>query len=249
MVNLLDLTTKQAQLKQYQPLPDALLKNLRQWYHIALTYNSNAIEGNTLTHQETALVAEKGVTIGGKSLREHLEVINHVKALEYIETLLPQKPQQITLENILTIHKFILKDIDDDSAGRYRNVAVRISGSEVVMPNPLKIPNLMQNFIQWLQHTTGLHPVQLAADAHFKLVSIHPFIDGNGRTARLLMNLILLQSGYPYAIVRAEDRLAYLKALEKGQTSKDIMDYYQIIYEAVERSLDDHLKVIRESKS
>jgi Fic family protein len=234
------LTGKKTLLDAHRPLPPELVKNLDEWFRVELTYTSNAIEGNTLTRQETALVVEKGLTVGGKSLKEHLEAINHVAALDFIKTLIKKKPQNITQNNVLEIHHLILKGIDEDNAGRYRSVTVRIAGSQTILPNAAKVSQLMTDLFTELSKSTE-HPVKIAADAHYKLVSIHPFIDGNGRTARLLMNLILMQSGYPPAIIRKEDRLEYLKALEKGQTTDDLKDYYNFIYEAVDRSLDIYL--------
>ena len=243
-MNLETLQQKKQQLDAHRPLPTALLKNLEEWFRVELTYTSNAIEGNTLTRQETALVVEKGITVGGKSLKEHLEATNHVAALDFIYQLIEKKPQDISLKDILDIHYLILKTIDDDNAGRFRNVTVRIAGSEVIFPNSLKLPELMAQFIQWLSQSSTESAVKIAADAHFKLVTIHPFIDGNGRSARLLMNLILMQSGYPPAIIKPEDRLAYINAIEKGQLTQDLTDYYQIIYKAVDRSLDIYLQAI-----
>lgn len=239
------LTEKKTLLDKFRPLPSALVRNLDDWFRVELTYTSNAIEGNTLTRQETALVVEKGITVGGKTLSEHLEATNHAKALDWIKEKISKKPQDITEEDILTIQGIILKGIDDDNAGFYRNVAVRISGSTVILPNPLKVPNLMAGFIDWLkQSNQELHPVELSAEAHYRLVTIHPFIDGNGRTARLLMNMILLMNGYPPAIVRKRDRLDYLNSLEKAQTGGSKEDFLKIIVKAVDRSFDIYFKAI-----
>lgn len=185
-------------LDSYRPLPAALVKNLQSVFRIEFTYASNAIEGNTLTQNETALVVEKGITIGGKSLREHLEAINHAHAVDYIEHLAQQSKNKLELSTILDIHRLILKGIDDQHAGQLRKIAVRIAGSSVTFPIAVKVPELMENYVRWL-HTTKDHPVLVAADAHYKLVAIHPFVDGNGRTARLIMNLLLIQAGYPPA--------------------------------------------------
>lgn len=200
-MNFQHLSEKKAELDRYREtgegLPPALVKNLENWFRVELTYTSNAIEGNTLTRRETALVVEKGLTVGGKSLQEHLEANNHAYALDWIREL-AQRPDAVPTENeLLQLHSLILRGIDDNHAGCYRKVTVMISGSSVVLPNPFKVPELMEAFIQWLQSTTDLHPVELAAEAHYRLVTIHPFIDGNGRTARLLMNLILIAHGYP----------------------------------------------------
>lgn len=239
------LTNKKQKLDTFRPLPPELVKNLEEWFKIELTYTSNAIEGNTLTRAETALVVEKGITIQGKSLKEHLEATNHVEALDYIKTLVNKKRQDLTEFDILEIHKVILQKIEENHAGRYRTQHARLTGSETVLPNPVKVPDLMKAFINWLTGDNLDHPAKITADAHFKLVSIHPFSDGNGRTSRLLMNLLLMQEGYPPAIIRKEDRLEYVNALEKGQVGNDTNDFYYLIYEAVDRSLDIYLEALQ----
>jgi cell filamentation protein, protein adenylyltransferase len=239
------LTDKKKQLGAFRPMPDALVRNLDDWFRVELTYTSNAIEGNTLTRRETALVVEKGLTVGGKTLTEHLEATNHAHALDWVREQISRHPNDLCIKDILHLHNVILKGIDDHNAGHFRSVAVRISGSSTVLPNPRKVPDLMDGFIQWLQSTVGMHPVEIAAEAHYRLVTIHPFVDGNGRTARLLMNMILLMQGYPAAIIRKQERLAYIGALEKAQTGGTKDDYYTIINRAVNRSLDIYLKAVR----
>ena len=241
---LLQLQAKKQRLDSYKPLQNELIKNLEEWFRIELTYTSNAIEGNTLTRQETAMVVEEGITVKGKSLTEHQEAINHAEAFDYIQTLVNKKRQEVTAKDILDIHSIILNKIDDTNKGRHRTVAVRLKGSETILPNPLKVPELMDEFIAWLQANISDNPVKIAMDAHYKLVSIHPFVDGNGRTARLLMNLLLMQSDYPSAIVRKEDRSEHINSLEKGQTKNDITDYYNLMLEAVDRSLDIYLEAV-----
>ena len=238
------LTEKKNLLDKARPLPSALIDNLEGWFRVELTYNSNAIEGNTLTRQETALVVEKGITVGGKSLIEHLEAINHTQALDWIKNKVSYKPSSITEKNILSIHEMILKNIDDINAGCYRTVAVRISGSTVILPNPIKVPRLMSKFIDWLQSSGDLHPAELAAEVHYQLVTIHPFTDGNGRTARLLMNMILMMCGYPPAIIRKQERLDYINSLEKAQLGGSKEPYYKIIANAIDRSLNIYLKAL-----
>ncbi|MGB6229118.1 MAG: Fic family protein [Litorimonas sp.] len=238
------LTQKKEQLDAYRPLPPALVQNLDEWFRVELTYTSNAIEGNTLTRRETALVVEKGLTVGGKSLTEHLEATNHAAALDWVRQQVSRAPDEVTVNDILHLHTVILKGIDDANAGIIRSVPVRISGSRAVMPNPRKVPDLMDAFAAWLQSASDLHPAEFAAMAHYELVSIHPFVDGNGRTARLLMNMILMMQGYPPAIIRKRDRLAYITALETAQTGGSLERYLKIIAKAVERSLDIYLKAM-----
>lgn len=239
---LKDLEAKKKELDGHRPLPTALVKNLDDWFKVELTYTSNAIEGNTLSRAETALVVEKGLTVNGKTVREHLEAINHVEALGFIRGLIGKKRKDITERDILSIHGLILRKIDDRNAGCYRDVAVRIAGVPVVLPNPVKVPELMEDFAKWLHGKNRDHPVKIAAEAHLRLVTIHPFADGNGRTARLLLNLLLLQEGYPPALIRKEDRKAYLESLGRAQLEGQGEDYYELIYKAVDRSLNIYLE-------
>ena len=241
---LKQLTEKKRRLDKFRPFPPELVKNLEDWFRVELTYNSNAIEGNTLSRNETALVVEKGITVEGKTLQEHLEAINHAQALEFIKSLIKKKSQDISQKDILDIQRIILGKIDDTNAGRYRNVPVRIAGTTTIMPNPANVPKLMDNFEKWLHSPSKDHPVKISADAHYKLVSIHPFIDGNGRTARLLMNLLLMQEGYPPAVIKKEERRRYINSLEKAQTGGSLNDYYELIYGAVDYSLNIYLESI-----
>jgi len=172
------------------------------------------------------MVVEKGITIGGKSLREHLEAINHVQAIDFIRELAQKKRTDLALDDILVIHKIVLQKIDDKHAGVFRDVMV--------------------DFMQWL-HAVNDHPVIIAALAHYKLVTIHPFIDGNGRTARLLMNLLLLQHGYPLAIIQKEKRPEYIAAIEHARQTEDMSAFYHVIINAVEYSLDIYLDAIEQS--
>lgn len=239
------ITSKKQELDSLKPLKPELEAQLEDWLKVELTYSSNAIEGNTLTRAETAEVIEKGVTatISGKPLKDQLEAINHAKAIEYIRKLAAglKGHQFITEKHILAIHKIILAGIDDFWVGRYRETEVFIRGVNITLPQPHKVPYLMNEFIGWLEHQRKEHPVRVAATAHLKLVTIHPFVDGNGRTARLLMNLILLINGYPMTIIRNEERVKYLDALNAAQTKDNLQPYLTLIENAVERSLDTYL--------
>jgi len=242
---LKEINRKKLLLDSYKPLPKAVSDSLQEWFRVELTYTSNAIEGNTLTRQETALIVEKGVTVEGKSVREYLEAINHAEAFSYIQALSEDKKREaLNLQDILDIHRIILKKINDTDAGRLRSTPVRISGSTTILPNPIKVSKLMEELVTWLQTTTE-HPVKVAIDAHYKLVTIHPFVDGNGRTARLLMNLILMQAGFPPAIIKKEERNRYLTVLESAQTRGNQDAYYELMYDAINRSLDLYLEDIQ----
>lgn len=234
---------KKQRLANLMPFPVELVANLREWFKIELTYTSNAIEGNTLSRAETALVVEKGITVDGKTIQEHLEAVNHAQAFEWILQKIDARKHNITERTILDLHQLILQNIVDNQAGRYRTVPVRIAGSTVIMPNPLKVPKLMSEFISWI-HSSAINPCVRAVDAHFKLVSIHPFVDGNGRTARLLMNMILMQAGYPPAIIRKEDRKRYINSIEKAQLGGSLSEYYSVMYEAINRSFDVYIHAL-----
>lgn len=228
-----------ALLKKTFKNPQAVVA-LHQWLDTELAYTSNHIEGNTLTRRETALVIEEGITTGGKPLKDYLEAKNHADAFRYILDVLSKK-KGITQDDILKIHAIVLKGIDDAFAGRYRNIRVRIKGSSVVLPNPMKVPDLMAEFEKYLQ--TEKDGITRAIMGHFKFVSIHPFVDGNGRMGRLLMNLILLQNGLWPIIIRPRDRKKYISSIEKGQLTQDTITYEEFMYKALERSLDTYVEM------
>lgn len=234
-------------IDSHRPFPDVVLSRLRHNLIIEWTYNSNAIEGNTLTLKETLLVLEDGLTIGKKSLKEHLEAINHKEAIIFVEDL-ASTSHKITERNIKEIHSLILKEIDKDYAGRYRDIQVRISGSSHLPPDPLFVPELMEQFAEkWLANSRQ-HPVVQASMAHFELVSIHPFIDGNGRAARLLMNLILMKHGYFPAVILKNDRKKYYDTLEKGHRGKTD-DFIFFVGRALERTINLYLEAIPNVKT
>jgi len=250
MQELLDqIHQKKEQLNKLRPLSDAQVKNLKNVYDIQLTYNSNAIEGSTLTYSETKLILNEGITIGGKSMNEHLEAINHQEAISFIEELASISTQEIRLSDIKSMHHLVLKGIDNKNAGAYRtqNVGVVKSDGEIhSFTEPLKIEEEMNKFIEWLHSQTIEEPILLATLVHLKFVSIHPFIDGNGRTARLLMNVVLLQNGYPQAIIKVSIRAEYIQAVETYQQSSDndYSDFYKVVLQSVNESLDLYSKIV-----
>jgi len=235
-------------LDKIRPLPKLQLENLRNYYKVQYTYDSNRIEGNTLTLQETALVVDKGITISGKSVQEHLEAVNHAEAVEYIIDL-AQNKEPITEYAVKQIHALVLRGIDKHHAGIYRSVNVMISGSKHRPPQPFMLHKLMEDyFLFYEQNKRSLHPVILAAEMHERLVTIHPFIDGNGRTSRLLMNLILLKAGYPITTISSEkqNRLAYYQSLEAVQTTNNKKSFYEFVSKAVLMALTDYLSIVTE---
>ncbi len=239
-MNLLnEIESKIKTIKQILKNKQAL-KVFNDWLLTELSYTSNHIEGNSLTRKETTLAITQGITSSSqKPLKDYQEAINHAKAFKLVLQL-AQNNKEITQNDILNIHKEILKSIDDDYAGCYRNVRVRISGSSVVMPNPLKVPDLMKEFIKFI-NSKQENVIQQAITAHFKFVSIHPFIDGNGRTARLLLNLLLLKNGYYPIIIRPRDRKNYLKTIEKGQLKSDLKSYSEFMFKTLNNSYQTYI--------
>lgn len=239
------LTQLQQQWKKCKPLDAVQLQKLKSYFNLAYTYESNRIEGNTLSMQETNLVVNEGITVGGKTLQEHLEAINHQEAIHFIEELL-FNPQPFNKTILLQLHRLILLGIDTKNAGAYRKVEVRISGSKHIPPAALQVDDLMEGYFEFYElNKRTLHPVILAAEMHERLVSIHPFIDGNGRTARLVMNLILLQNGYTLVNIKGnlKNRLKYYQALEQVQLNHEHTDFYKLILSAAEKSLLEHIEL------
>jgi Fic family protein len=233
-------------LDSKRPLPTGLVKNLRDVFRIEWTYNSNAIEGNTLSLLETKIVVEEGLTIGGKKLREHFEAINHAEAIDFVEDLIA-KNEPLNERILKQIHYLVLKNIDNENAGRYRNYNVGISGSTHQPPEHFKVQEEMEKLFFWFEtNKSNLHPVELASLFHFKFVYIHPFADGNGRTARLIMNMILMQFGYPPAIIKAkpEQRIKYYEALELASVKGQTTDFIHLVNECVEESLQHYLQAL-----
>lgn len=235
---------KKSLIDSKRPLPEYTLKSIRENLLLEWTYNSNAIEGNTLTLMETKVVLE-GITIGGKTLREHLEVVNHKEAILYIEDIVQSK-EPFTEWQIKNIHRLILKAINDIYAGNYRNQQVMIAGAKHMPPEPFLIKEQMETFIKWYNsEAQKLHPIERAAMIHIIFVGIHPFIDGNGRTSRLLLNLELMKSGYPPIVIRAKNRVSYYNALDKAHTTGDNKDFFEIVKNEVNKTLDIYLKLIK----
>jgi Fic family protein len=232
---------KKELLDRQRPLSAALLEQLDAGYDIELTYSSNAIEGNTLTRSETAIVIEKGLTVRGKPLKDHEEAVDHFEALRFVRSLaLDSRP--ITEADVRSIHRLVVARTQSREAGKYGSHQRFISGSDVKLPSPTEVPLLMVEFCTWLVSAELTH--QNAIEAHLQLVSIHPFSDGNGRTSRLLMNLLLLRGGWPAMVIQPEERTDYIDGLERVQVIGDRADYDQFMLNSLERSLDDYLEKI-----
>lgn len=231
-------------IDQKRPLPSHTIGSIRESILLDWTYNSNAIEGNTLTLSETKVVLE-GITIGGKTLKEHLEAINHKEAILYVEDIVKNK-ETFSEWQIKNIHRLILKGIDDENAGVYRKENVLISGAAHTPPDYLQVPEQMEGLMKWY-HEEGqkMHAIERASILHIIFVKIHPFVDGNGRTARLLLNLELMKNGYPPVIIKKEERIDYYNALDKAHTTNEFNDFFKLIINSLDKSLDLFLKLIK----
>jgi len=236
-----------AKLQTLRPLPAEALNKIKTALEMEYTFESNRIEGNTLTLQETALVVNEGVTIGGKSMVEHLEAINHAQAIDFIKDI-ACADIAINERTIKEIHAIILHGINREQAGKYRNVPVMIVGSKHTPPQPYLILPQMEQFIRDYQEmeVNGQHPVLIAAFLHDELVKIHPFIDGNGRTSRLLMNLYLISKGYTIATLKGnnEARYAYYTALEQSHTENQRETFNLLVSNTVKQSMERYIGII-----
>ena len=231
-----------AEIAGHRPLSKHAREQLKEYYRVGLTYSSNALEGNSLTETETKVVLEDGITIGGKLLRDHYEAIGHSEAFDLLYRLV--KKADISERHILELHKLFYARIDPKTAGRYRKVGVVVSGATISFPKPAELQPLMQAFVDEIpgQRDT-LHPIAFAAWLHIRLVTIHPFIDGNGRTARLLMNLALMRAGYPVTIIPPVIRGAYLDAL-KASNQGDDQPFINLLSSMVWEGQRDYLRLL-----
>ncbi|GHO63816.1 hypothetical protein KSC_027080 [Ktedonobacter sp. SOSP1-52] len=235
---------KKAALDRYRPLPAGTVNRLNEDLKVMLTHHSTAIEGNTLTLNETAMVIEYGITVGGHSLREYKETENHARAYDYVVSLVAGKQEPITQETILTLHQFVMSSIlDEAQTGVWRTVPVYIRGSNMTPPPARDVPRLMHEWEKWINGRQGQQydPVTRAAIAHHGFEAVHPFPDGNGRVGRLLLNLMLMQEGYPPALVLKDWRVRYIHALDTGNTG-NYGPLANLIGQAVEASLDLYLE-------
>jgi Fic family protein len=236
---------KLARLQKLRPLPKTTVRKLREKFQLEMTYNSNAIEGNRLTLKETFWVISEGLTVKNKPLKDHLEAKDHYEALEYLyELVRPQNQPTISEKLTRDLHSLVMKKTDEDWAGRYRQSNVFITGADYTPPDSSTVPSAMAQLINWFgQNRRKLHPIELAARLHHRLVFIHPFLDGNGRTARLLMNVVLMKKGYPLSIIAKTDREKYYQVLRQAD-KKNCLPLIRFVARSVERSLDIYLKTL-----
>ncbi len=202
-----------AAINTYRPFTDHVVKQMRDYYRICLTYTSNAIEGNTLTESETKVIIEDGITVGGKSLREHLEAIGHAKAYDQIHSLLERG---ILEKDIIHLHSLLMQDITPGEAGSYRKKNVIITGTDYLPPDHPEVPQLIKNHIEHLNSPAEKHPIELASDLHADFESIHPFTDGNGRIGRLILSILAMKNGYCPVIIPPVRRAEYITAMQKA---------------------------------
>lgn len=248
-MSLLDaIADKKNRLDRLRPLSPEALSKLEHYYDVEITYTSNAIEGNTLSPVETTLVIEQGVTISGKPLKDHLEALDHYDAIRYVRELAREKTRLME-SDVRNLHRLVVRRSRPDIAGRYADLAryVRTETGRHEFPSSAEIPALMGDFAKWL----GAAPEtpQVAFDSHRRLVDIHPFNDGNGRTARLLMNLVLVRGGYPPVAVRPEDRTAYIQALQRSQAGQGSESFDKLLYERLDATLGEYLSALQEARS
>jgi len=239
---LKEIDALQKEIDAYRPLSSNILRQLKEYYRVGLTYSSNALEGNSLTETETKVVLEDGLTVGGKPIRDYYEALGHSEAYDHVYKL--SKGASFDEGDIKKLHALFYHRIDAAKAGKYRKEKVFISGSRHTLPGPEKVPELMKEFVLKMTKTAkSAHPVEYSAMAHKELVFIHPFTDGNGRVARLLMNLILLQRGYCLAIIPPSRRGDYIQALE--DVHADDTGFINFIAEAVKETQKDYLRLLR----
>ncbi|MDP3850743.1 MAG: Fic family protein [Luteolibacter sp.] len=237
------LTTKHQRLAALRPLSPESVASLAAAWDVRMVHESNAIEGNSLTLRETELVLSKGVTVSGKPLKDHIEALNLAKAWEQVKRL--ARPDAVLTErDLLDLHRIVLTRVEDDFAGSYRTGAVRIAGSSHVPPNPVKVPDLMEELFAELQSITD--PVERAAKLHHGIARIHPFTDGNGRAARLAMNFVLLAAGYPPISIPTDLRKAYYDALEAAD-SGDFQSWLDFLTEQLDHELNEWLSALEPS--
>lgn len=205
-------------------------------------YHSNAIEGNTMTLSMTRAIVETRMAVPGKSILEHNEVLGLDEAMKFVNGSLLQKQEKITLDDVVEIHRRVLGHAHPLEAGRFRTTQVFVGNH--VPPSPMEIERHVNEFNEWLmsREPEMLHPIEFAALAHYKLVYIHPFTDGNGRTSRLLMNSILMRAGFPPVIIRFQDRYKYYEYLDMANHG-DVRPFIRFVARCTERTIDEYLSV------
>jgi len=231
------------EISKCRPFEGDILKQLREYYRIGLTWSSNALEGNSLTEVETKVLLEDGLTIGGKPLRDTLEAIGHSRAYDYMFGLLRER--RISVDDMKSLHSLFYQAIDEENAGVWRGVPVIVTGTDYVFPEPAELDSLMADLGKWInKERDSMHPVRFAAMLHLKFVTIHPFIDGNGRVARLLMNTALIQDGYLLAVIPPILRVDYISAIRNYQQNGHPDTFCDFIAERVYESEKEIMRLL-----
>jgi len=244
---LTSIAARKKRLDELRPLSSKALANLEHYYDIELTYTSNAIEGNTLSPVETTLVIEQGITVGGKPLKDHLEALDHYDAIRYVRELARQETP-VTESDVRSLHKLVMQRSAPNIAGQYADLPryVRTEIGRYSFPSPAEVPALMGDFAGWI--ATAPNTPDMAFTAHRRLVDIHPFNDGNGRTARLLMNLVLIRGGYPPVAVRPEDRIEYIRTLQQEQAGQGAESFNALLYRRLDATLEEYVSALQEGR-
>lgn len=246
-MNYSDLTAKKNELDKLRPFPQDVEADLKKKIELELTCTGNSFDGSSLTRRETSAILYKDETVAGHPLTEHIQTLNIAKAFDMILSMAERLSRPVDDNDVKNIHRVIVRGLDDDNAGMYRGVALKFkNGAGEEMPDPARVHRMMDDFGMWLYTARTLHPVTLAADAHLRLMSIQPFAVGNARTARMLMNFILLRAGYPPALFSRREKKEYWDTLEKAAFKNDREDYDKLVHRAVNRALDFYLKAGRE---
>lgn len=245
---LTSIAAKKRRLEQLRPLSPKALANLEHYYDVELTYTSNAIEGNTLSAVETTLVIEQGITVGGKPLKDHLEAIDHYDAIRYVREL-ARHEAPLTGSDVRNLHRLVMQRSAPEIAGQYADLPrfVRTETGRHSFPSPAEVPALMGDLANWLAPEPNTPDT--AFTAHRRLIDLHPFNDGNGRTARLLMNLVLIRGGYPPVAVRPEDRLEYIRSLQQEQSGQGLDSFNALLYRRLDATLEEYLSAWQEARA
>jgi Fic family protein len=243
------IAAKRKRLDSLRPLSAEALAKLEHYYDLEITYTSNAIEGNTLSPVETTLVVEQGITIAGKPLRDHMEALDHYDAIRYVRELARHAGEPLAEVDVRNVHSLVVKRSRPEIAGRYADLArfVRTETGRHMFPAPVEVPSLMTDFAAWLRSAPDTPEASFVA--HRRLVDIHPFNDGNGRVARLLMNLMLIRGGYPPIAVRPEDRPVYIRVLQQAQSGGGTESFDALLYERLDATLADYVGIIESGLS
>jgi Fic family protein len=235
------LDANKAAIDRIRPFEGETLRQLREYYRIGLTYTSNALEGNSLTEVETKVLLEDGLTVGGKPLRDTFEAVGHAAAYDYMFGL--PGDRRITVEDVKTLHHLFYKFIDEACAGAWRDINIIVTGSDYEFPSPDELPGLMDDLGEWIERERdAMHPARFAAMLHLKFVTIHPFVDGNGRVARLLLNAALIQDGYMLAVVPPVLRPDYFSSIRRYQQKGDTEPFCDFV---AERMLESEKEIAR----